>query len=96
MNFHGRLLILFRVSVITGLIMTKEFSNKELARLIKQGFDHTATREQVEGIDNRLGVLEQRFDVLERKVDRVLYQEIDRHERWIKQLADKIGVELSR
>ena len=68
--------------------------------MIAEGFAGTASKEQVDRrfgqVDKRFDTLGQRFEVLERKVDRALYQDLDRHERWIKQLADKVGAELSR
>ncbi len=64
--------------------------------MMAEGFAHTATKQQVEGLEHRMGSLEQRFDVLERKVDRALYQEIDKHDRWIHQLVEKVGIQLAR
>ena len=40
--------------------------------------------------------IQTRLTIVEHKLDRALYHELDRHERWIKQLAAKVGVELVR
>lgn len=37
-----------------------------------------------------------RLDIIEHKLDRTLYHEIDQHYKWIRQLAAKVGVELAR
>ncbi|MBI5466518.1 MAG: hypothetical protein HY974_04490 [Candidatus Kerfeldbacteria bacterium] len=80
----------------------------DLARLTADGFAGVDKRfEQVdrrfEQVDKRFNDVDKRFDEVERrltivehKLDRVLYDELDRHERWIKLLANKVGVELSR
>ena len=81
--------------------MAKEVTNEDLAKSIDdlaqitaKGFD--GVDKGFEQVDKRFDTLEQRFDILERKVDRALYQEIDKHERWIRQLAQKVGIELTR
>lgn len=83
-----------------------------LARITADGFASVDKRfEQVDkrfvGIDQRFDLLEERIDnledrfdkrltIIERKLDTVLYHDLVLHEKWIKQLADKVGVELVR
>lgn len=50
--------------------------------------------QKIDKVEGQLGEIEQRLNIVEHKLDRVLYNELDKHERWIKQLADKVGVEL--
>ncbi len=45
-------------------------------------------------VDKRFDEVEARLNIVEHKLDRALYHELDRHERWIRQLAEKVGVEL--
>ncbi len=75
---------------------TVEVTNEELARLIAEGFAHTASKEQVERLEKGQEDLARRLGMGERKLDSVLVNDVDRHEREIKFLADKVGVELSR
>ncbi len=94
----------------TIVTMSKEITNEELARLIAEGFAGTATKEDMAVARQDVAVLKQDVAVLKRdmvevkgglsaveaKLDRVLYKELDRHEHWIRQLAEKVGLELSR
>ncbi len=66
----------------------------ELATTVKHGFD--AVDKGFEQVDKRFDQMEQRLNIVEHKLDRALYHELDRHERWIKQLAAKVGIELAR
>ena len=76
--------------------MSQEVTNEELARMIAKGFagvdkrfEQVAAKTDVEDISRRLGIVD-------RKLDNVLYKELDVHERWIQQLAEKVGVVLVR
>ena len=60
---------------------------QEIIEVANKGFDNV--QQQFEGVKERL-------TSVEAKLDRVLYKELDRHEHWIKQLADKVGLELTR
>ena len=46
-------------------------------------------------MDKRFDELDERLTIVEHKLDRALYHDLDRHERWIRQLAQKVGVQLS-
>ncbi len=67
------------------------------------GADITGLKTDVAGLKTDVADLKQgqddiarRFSIVERKLDSVLYDEMDRHDRWIHQLADKVGIELVR
>ena len=76
--------------------MPQEVTNEELARMIAKGFAGTATKEELAAVKTDVEGLATHLDKVERKLDRVLVNELDIHERWIKLLADKVGVQLSR
>ncbi|MFA4819204.1 MAG: hypothetical protein WC621_05175 [Patescibacteria group bacterium] len=83
--------------------MNKEVTNEELARMIAEGFAGTATKQDLTVVKDDLAVvktdvaeIKNRLEAVENKLDRALYKELDVHERWIKQLANKAGIELSR
>ena len=63
----------------------------ELGRVIEQNV--TPVLDEIRG---DVQEMKSRLDVVEHKIDRALYHEIDQHERWIKQLAAKVGVDLAR
>lgn len=65
----------------------------ELATTVKQGFD--AVDQRFDQTDKRFDTIEERLNIVEHKLDRALYHELDRHERWIRQLAEKVGVKLN-
>lgn len=83
--------------------MNKEVTNEELARMIAEGFANTATKQELAIVKDDLAVvktdvaeIKNSLETVESKLDRALYKELDVHERWIKQLADKVGIELIR
>ena len=90
--------------------MAKEVTNEDLAKSIDdlaqitaKGFDGTATKQDMAAVKQDVSALKQdmaevkgKMTAVESKLDRILYKELDRHEHWIRQLADKIGVELPR
>jgi len=76
--------------------LTQAYLDKQidhLASVVKGGFD--AVDRRFDHVDKRFDTLEERLNIVEHKLDRALYHELDRHERWIKQLAEKIGAKLS-
>ena len=80
-----------------------EVCNVELARMIADGFAHTATKESVDVLRGEVRVLRgevgeitQRLDRLERKVDQALDDKLETHERWFGQLSEKLGMKFSR
>jgi len=90
--------------------MTNKVTNEELARMIKDGFDNTVTKQDMAAVKQDMVAVKQDVSVLrqdmaevkgritavEAKLDRALYKELDRYEHWIRLLAEKIGIELSR
>jgi hypothetical protein len=58
---------------------------QELASSVKTGFD---------AVDKRFDDVDRHLSILERKVDKAFIDGLDRHEKWIKQIADKIGIAL--
>ncbi len=80
---------------------TKNFARvdasiEELARLTANGFANTATKDDIKRLEGDIKHLDQRLDIVETKLDRALYHDLDLHEKWIKQLAVKVGVDLVR
>ena len=81
--------------------MPQEVTNEELARMIAKGFSGVDKSLEVVGAD--VAILKQdmfevkgKLSTVEAKLDRALYKELDVHERWIQQLAEKVGVVLVR
>ena len=79
----------------------KPMTIEGLSDIVKAGFDDMATKEDVAGLDQRLGKVESNLtDIsktvheIEMKVDRALYKEIDRHENLLHQLEHKTHVKL--
>lgn len=50
---------------------------------------------QFDAVNTCLNRVEERLTIVEHKLDRALYHELNRHERWIRQLAAKVGIELT-
>ena len=70
--------------------MSDEPTNKDLLDYMGgMKEDITVIKEDVQKIDARL-------QIVENKIDKALFGEIDRHERWIRKIAEKVGVELER
>ncbi len=74
--------------------MPQEVTNEELALAIAKGFSGVDKSFEVVGAE--IAALRAGLDKVEDKLDRVLVNELDRHDRWIKQLAAKVGIELVR
>lgn len=83
---------------------TNEKNNKsvtldDLAVMIKNGFDNTATKQDVVVITGRLDTLEQKVDkvderlqTVETKLDRALYTEVVHLERRLRRVEEKVGI----
>lgn len=65
---------------------------ESLALSIKKGFDEVD--EKFEKVDERFDSVEKQLTVVQNKLDQALYHDLEIHERWIKQLADKVGIVL--
>ncbi len=74
--------------------MLQEVTIEQLAQMIADGFANTATKEDIKGLKVDIAAIDARLGVVETKLDKALYKEIDLHERWIKQLATKVGLVL--
>ncbi len=64
----------------------------DLAIAVKKGFD--SVDERFNKVDERFNKVEGRLDIIENKLDRALNRQLDKHEHWIKLIADKVGVRL--
>ncbi|MBI4053975.1 MAG: hypothetical protein HY397_01440 [Candidatus Doudnabacteria bacterium] len=69
------------------------------AIMIKAGFDYTATKEDLKGVEGRLtGVesslekIDERLQTVEAKLDRALYTEYIHLEARVKRLEEKAGI----
>lgn len=67
--------------------------------MIAGGFAQTATKQDIQGVDERLGgvedgiaKLDERLGVVETKLDRALYTEITFLETRVKRLEEKTGI----
>ena len=58
----------------------------EMREEMTAGFDKTAS--DLQKLDDRL-------QIVENKLDKALFGEVARHERWIKQIAEKVGITLT-
>ena len=71
----------------------------DLAVMIKDGFDNTATKNDVEVLSSRFDTLEQKVDkvderlqTVETKLDRALYTEVVHLERRLRRVEEKVGI----
>lgn len=62
------------------------------ARMIKTGFDNTATRQDVEHIRDDIAKIDERLQIVEAKLDRALYTEYVHLEARVKRLEEKAGI----
>ena len=65
---------------------------EDLAKMVQEGFANTSTKQEVEALRQQLYALTERVELVENKLDRALFQEIDRLEKRIKKLEEKVGV----
>lgn len=73
----------------------KDVSNEQLAEMIAKGFENTATKQDIAGLDGRLSGVEDRLTIVERKLDKALYREferIDKLEKEMKVVKQKLGI----
>lgn len=63
----------------------------EFAEVIEQTINP-----QFEKVNNKLDLLDSRLTTVEHKIDRALYLELDQYDRWIHQIAAKVGIDLVR
>ena len=79
---------------------------EQLTSAVKTGFDAVdkkfeeadkrfdAVDKKFEEVDKRFDNIENHLERAERKIDKAFIDGLDRHEKWIKQIADKVGVRL--
>jgi hypothetical protein len=87
------------MSELTSEILQEQLSKlatkqdiQELVSSVKAGFDAVSV-EFIE-VKNDIKDVQNHLNRVERKVDQAFIDGLDRHEKWIKQIANKIGVTL--
>lgn len=80
----------------------KSVSNEKLADMIAKGFESVdekladkASRKDVISLEGKMGLLEDRFTIVERKLDQALYKEfqrIDKLEKRMETVEGKLGI----
>ncbi len=71
----------------------------DLAVMIKNGFDNTATKQdfevlnqKIDKVDKKVDKIDERVQVVETKLDRALYTELTHLETRVKRLEQKVGI----
>ena len=75
--------------------LTKEhFDEKleEIAQVVAKGFESTATKDDMERIEDKVEAMDARLQVIEAKLDRALYTEYINLETRVKRLEQKAGI----
>ena len=67
----------------------------DLAVMIKNGFDNTANKKDVEEIRTDIAKIDDRLIVVETKLDRALYTELTHLEARVTRLEQKTGIKSS-
>jgi len=67
----------------------------DLAVMIKNGFDNTASKKDVEEIRNDIAQIDDRLRTVETKLDRALYTELTHLEARVTRLEQKTGIKSS-
>lgn len=82
--------------------LNKEYFDEQFEHLtsaVKTGFDAVSAefvevKSDIKDLQTDVKDIQNRLDRVERKVDKAFIDGLDRHEKWIKQIADKVGVRL--
>lgn len=76
--------------------MVDEPTNKDLLEYMAEMREEMATKADIVDMATKQDIerLGDRLQIVEHKIDKALFGEIDRHERWIRKIAGKVGVEL--
>lgn len=94
------------MSGLTSEILQEQLSKlaakqdiQELASVVKTGFDAVSTefvevKSNIKDMQNDIKDVQNRLGRVERKIDQAFIDGLDRHEKWIKQIANKIGITL--
>ena len=91
----------FFYPTLTISIMSKENQKPngttidDLAVMIKNGFDNTANKKDVEEIRTDIAKIDDRLRVVETKLDRALYTELTHLEARVTRLEQKTGIKSS-
>lgn len=74
----------------------KETTLDDLSRMIAKGFAETATKEELAGVEERLGgqitKIDERLGIVETKLDRALYTEYVHLEARVRRVEQKVGI----
>lgn len=73
-----------------GTVLDKRFD--KMAAMIKSGFDHTATIQDVKILNQKIDKVGDRLQTVETKLDRALYTETVHLETRIKRLEEHVGI----
>lgn len=94
------------MSELTSEILQEQLSKlatkqdiQELVSSVKAGFDavsveFTEVKSDIKDMQNDIKDVQNRLGRVERKIDQAFIDGLDKHEKWIKQIANKIGVTL--
>ena len=67
----------------------------DLAVMIKNGFDNTATKKDIEDVRFDIAKIDDRLKVVETKLDKALYTEISKLETRVKKIEEHLGMKPS-
>lgn len=74
---------------------TQQFINKKidhLAGMVAKGFENTATKKDVSGLETRLDGIDKRLDGIDVRLDHIENLLIRAHENRIERLEDKVRI----
>ncbi len=64
----------------------------DLAEMIKAGFDNTATKDDHARLEKKVDGIDDRLRLVETKLDKAFYADINRIEVRVKKLEEKVGM----
>lgn len=67
----------------------------KMAVMIKAGFDNTATKQDFVVLNDKIDGIDERLKLVETKLDRALYTEVTHLEARIRRLEEKVGIKHS-
>ena len=70
--------------------MVKKITIDDLAVMVKNGFDKTSTKEQVEKLEYRTNKVEVRLEKVEKKLDKIENLITDDHHKRIEKLESRV------
>lgn len=75
--------------------LTKDYFDEQFDKMgqaIALGFEGTATKDGLAAVENRLDHLETKVDVIQGKLDNILYKEIAHIETRVKKIEQHLGL----